>query len=122
MNMFKRFFRKPVDPRYGNEHTGDLTLKHDVLHIEHVDGHWVYGCVPGLQCYFTAKVHAVPSNKRHNPFRNRGINDGRISRLWISHNKRKKDPLISFDVGSWIITPKTAMERTVLAVLLESWT
>ena len=119
--MFERFFRKPKEPRYGNEHTGDLTLKHNVLHIERVVGNWVYGFVPGLQCYFTAKVYAVPSNTRHNPFRDRGINDSRISRLWVSQNDPKQDPLISFDVGSWIVPPKTAKERTILAVLLESW-
>lgn len=119
--MFERFFRKPKEPRFGNKQTGDLTLKHDVLHIERVAGNWVYGFIPGLKCYFTAKVHAVPSCSRRNPHNERGINDGRISRLWISRNEKKKDPLVSFDVGSWVITPKTAMERTVLAVVLESW-
>lgn len=119
--MFKWLFRKEVDRAAGSEQTGDLTLKHDVLHIERVVGNWVYGFIPGLKCYFTAKVHAVPSSKRYNPHTDRGINDGRISRLWISHNKRKKDPVISFDLGSWIVAPVTAKERTVLAVLLESW-
>ena len=119
--MFERFFRKPKEPRFGNKHTGDLTLKHNVLHIERVVGNWVYGFVPGLQCYFTAKVHAVPSNKRHNPFRDRGINDGRISRLWISRSREDQDLFVNFDAGSWIMAPEAAKERTVLAVLLASW-
>ena len=121
MNLFKRFFRKSTDLRCGNNHTGDLTLKHDVLHIEHVDGHWVYGFIPGMKCYFSAKVHAVPSTRRHNPLRDSGINGGRISRLWISQSREDQDLLVNFDGGGWIMAPKAAMERTVLAVMLESW-
>lgn len=119
--MFKWLFRKSKDPRCGNEHTGDLTLEHNVLHIECVVGNWVYGFVPGLQSYFTAKVHAVPSSKRQNPFTDSGINGGRISRLWISRSRKDVDLLVNFDAGSWIMAPKTAMERTVMFILLKSW-
>ena len=119
--MFSWLFRKKPDQIPGNEHTGDLTLKHDILHIEHVVGNWVYGCIPGMKCYFSAKVHAVPSRERRDPHRERGINGGRISRLWISRSREDQDLLVNFDVGSWIMAPEAAKERAVLTVLLGSW-
>lgn len=119
--MFKWLSRKPVLLSNGNEHTGDLALKHSVVHIEQTVGNWVYGFIPGLRCYFTAKVHSVSSKNRSDPFRDKGINGGRISRLWISHNEEKRDPVVNFEMGQWLIEPKTAMERTVVSVLLDSW-
>lgn len=118
--MFKWPFSKPVAQlNGGNELTGDLALKHTILHVEKVVDNWVYGFIPGMKCYFTAKVHA--SQRHYSPRQDKGIDGGRISRLWISQNKDKTDPLILFEMGQWTIEPKTAMERTVVSVLVESW-
>lgn len=117
--MFGLFNKKTVAP--GNDATGNLSLTNSILHIEKVEGNLVFGAIPGLKCYFTAKVFAMPSNHRRLPNIDQGINGGRISRLWISDDADTKTPTVLWDMGEWVSKPKTAMEKTVVAVMMQSW-
>ncbi len=113
------FSKRKVTP--GNNATGDLSLTSSILHIEKVQGNLVFGAIPGLKCYFTAKVFATPSNHRRLPNIDAGINGGRISRLWISDDADTKMPAVLYDMGEWVFKPTTAMQKTAVAVMMTSW-
>lgn len=115
------FSRRKASPGPGNANTGDLSLTNNILHIERTVGNLVFGAIPGLGCYFTAKVFATPSKHRRNPFENTGINDGRIARLWISEDPEQQTPTVLYEMGQWVARPTTAKEKTAVAVLVQSW-
>ena len=69
-------------------------------------GNWIEGTINGAR--FHAKVYGEGSEF--------GINEGRVSKLWV-RDEGKKQTILNYERG-WDVRPKLAAERRLLEALL----